>query len=186
MIATQTWSDMIMYLQSSRWSSLRMCQGRIHCGIWGPELSSVFFWGSCEIVRRTPRRWQSQLIICQKRNAIEFFVHSFGRGHFQKPRIFIPTVCERASEGARERERERENKAQARLKQETKIPLIHMLHGSLLLNDFELFHARWLEFFIRGAYGRFIKTNCSILTITTTITPAFRCTCLKMNNLKSF
>lgn len=61
-----------------------------------------------------------------------------------------------------------------------------MLHGILLLNDFELFHARWLEFFIRGAYGRFIKTNCSILTITTTITPAFRCTCLKMNNLKSF
>ena len=91
-----------------------------------------------------------------------------------------------ASERGSERERERENKAQARLKQETKIPLIHMLHGSLLLNDFELFHARWLEFFIRGAYGRFIKTNCSILTITTTITPAFRCTCLKMNNLKSF
>lgn len=82
-------------------------------------------------------------------------------------------------------EREKK-KAPARLKQETKIPLIHMLYGILLLNDFELFRARQLEFFIRGAYGRFIKTNCSILTITTTITPFFHCTCLKMNNLKSF
>lgn len=81
---------------------------------------------------------------------------------------------------------EREKKARARLKQDTKIPLMHMLYGILLLNDFELFYARQLEFFIRGAYGRFIKTNCSILTITTTITPFFRCTCLKMNNLKSF
>lgn len=99
---------------------------------------------------------------------------------FPKPRIFIPAVW------ARERKKRKKKKAQARLKQETKIPLIHMLYGILLLNDFELFYARQPEFFIRGAYGRFIKTNCSILTITTTITPFFRCTCLKMNNLKSF
>lgn len=83
------------------------------------------------------------------------------------------------------RARER-RKGRARPKQETQIPLMRTLYGILLLNDFELFYARQLEFSTRGAYGRFVKTNCSILTITTTITPFFRCTCLKMNNLKSF
>lgn len=174
MIATQTWSDMIMYLQSSRWSSLRMCQGRIHCGIWGPELSSVFFWGSCEIVRRMLWLWQSQLIICKKE--CDWVLYTVLSWRFPKPSAFIPAVWMRGG-GI---------KAQAILKQETKIPLVHMLLEILLLNDFELFYAHEFEFFIRGAYGRFIKTNGSILTITTTITPFFRCTCLKMNNLKSF
>lgn len=47
-----------------------------------------------------------------------------------------------SSVSKRERTKEREKKkAQARLKQETKIPLIHKLYGILLLNDFELFYA---------------------------------------------
>lgn len=64
--------------------------------------------------------------------------------------------------------------------------MMQTLYGNLLFYTFELFCAHHVEFFIRGAYGRFIKTNCLILTITTTITPSFHCTCLKMNNLKSF
>lgn len=103
---------------------------------------------------------------------------------FPKPRTFIPQQCVREREKKGKKEKKKD--AQARLKRETKTPLIHRLYGILLLNGFELFYARQLEFFIRAAYGRFIKTNCSILTITTTITPVFHCTCLKMNNLKSF
>ena len=95
---------------------------------------------------------------------------------FPKPRTFIPAAWARG----------REKRKRKRPRQETKTPLIHKLYGILLLNDFELFHARRLEFFIRAAYGGFIKTNCSILTITTTIALFFHCTCLKMNNLKSF
>lgn len=140
MIATQTWSDMIMYLQSSRWSSLRMCQGRIHCGIWGPELSSVFFWGSCETVRRTLRLWQSQLIICKK-DVIEvsalFLYYLFFCTFITCKIIIIPEyVCklkkiDKINPGKRQ-----------------KHPwYVHFL----LLNDFELyfFYARRLEYFMQ-------------------------------------
>lgn len=163
MIATQTWSDMIMYLQSSRWSSLRMCQGRIHCGIWGPELSSVFFWGSCETVRRMLCLWQSQLIICWK-NVIGFYLQ-FRSGDFPKL-----GKCN--------------SQVQLEKKEAKKWSLIW--ECDCIIYSSALFYVCSLKFFITGAYGRFIKTNSSILTITRTIAASVCRTCFKMNNLKSF
>lgn len=66
--------------------------------------------------------------------------------------------------------------------------------NTLDISTLSIIKRLWIIFFLcktswifhAGAYGRFIKTNCSILTITTTIAAFARRTCLKMNNLKSF